>query len=253
MLERLNDLVVALTYPPLLSLCVAMLGALAFALRWRRSGVALFALAFAWSAVWSLPASSRWLRGTLEQRNPQVAASALPRVDAIVVLGGGDHYRWLERADVSADDLPYSRLAAGARAWHAERAPWVVLSGGGAIGRTEADMMARAIGRLDVPASALLLETESRDTRDNARNTAELARARGIRRIVLVTSALHMPRAAALFRAEGLEVTAMPVPEGPAARDAGWLPSPRALWRSGRALKEHLALVGDALGDCRRG
>ena len=123
--------------------------------------------------------------------------------------------------------------------WRAGRAPLIIISGGGArAGRTEADMMAKAIAGLDVPASALLLETRSLSTRDNAMFTTELAEQRGIRRVLLVTSSLHMPRALLMFRETGLDVVAFPVSDRINRRTwkDRWLPTPGALWRSGRAL-----------------
>ena len=243
--HSLPALVEALTYPPALSACVLLCAALALLLRWRKIAAVLAIGALAWSALWSVPAFSDGLRHTLEQRHHPVAEAALPQVDAIVVLGGGRRYGWLQREDVSAEDLPSSRLAAGARAWLDDRAPVVVLSGGGRPGHTEAMQMARAITRLGVPRSALLLEQRSRDTRQNAEFTAQLAREHDIHRVLLVTSAVHMPRASLLFRATGLGVVPVPVPELARRGDwqERWLPSRSALWRSGRALREYAALL----------
>lgn len=242
----LRDALVALTYPPALSLllCAAAL-ACAVLLRWRRLPLLLACAGLGWSLVWSLPQSSEWLRRSLEDRHPVLAADAAPRADAVVVLGGGGHVGWSRREGVTADALPYSRLAAGARLWLAGRAPRVILSGGGDNGHSEARGMARAIATLGVPRRVLLLEQRSTDTRGNAGYTAQLARRHGIRRVLLVTSALHMPRAELLFRRAGLDVVPVPVPEpriggGWAQR---WIPRPRALWRSGRALKEYAALL----------
>lgn len=243
-MQWLRELAVSLTYPPTLSLLVLVLAGGLWFLKRRGWATALAGTGLAWSLLWSLPVASEGLRGQLEQRYPIVReSSALPRADAIVVLGGGSSYRWMDRPDVDADDLQFSRLAAGARAWQAGRAPVVILSGGGDKQITEAARMAEAIERLGVPRSALRLEERSRNTQDNAVNSVALAG--GSRHVLLVTSALHMPRAAELFREAGAQVTAVPVPEGHA-RTGGlrrWLPSPRALWRSGRAFKEYLALI----------
>jgi uncharacterized SAM-binding protein YcdF (DUF218 family) len=203
------------------------------------------ALAIAWSLVWSVPQASDWLRGQLESRYPVVAEANLPEADAIVVLGGG-HYGWLDRPGIGLEQLENSRVAAGARAWQARRAPRVILSGGGArVEDSEARTMAYAIGKLGVPASAMVLEERSRDTRDNARYTAALLGSGGTRRVLLVTSSLHMPRASLLFRQAGLDVVPVPVPET-ALRVTWrerWIPSRGALWRSGRAWKEYAGLV----------
>ncbi|RPE81660.1 YdcF family protein [Vulcaniibacterium tengchongense] len=241
----LQEFLVGLTYPPALSFWLLACAALAALLHWRRLGALMLAVALGWSGLWSLPSASDWLRGLLESRYPVVDEAELPRADAIVVLGGGARYGWLDRPDVRPEQLRSSRLAAGARAWLAGRAPIVILSGGGEGGITEARRMAAAIARLGVPESALVLEERSRDTRDNARYTAELAEQHGVHRVLLVTSALHMPRASLLFRQAGIEAIPVPVPERAtrASWRERWLPSRSALWRSGRALKELAGLA----------
>ncbi len=241
----LQELIVWLTYPLALTVALLAVAALVMVFGCRKTGLVVATVALGWSALWSIPQMSDWLRHTLERRHPLVDEDQLPRADAIVVLGGGEGYRWLDWENVDPEDLRSSRLAAGARAWLAGRAPVIVLTGGGAEGRTEADRMAAAITLLGVPESALLVENESRDTRDNARFTTRLARQHGIHQVLLVTSAVHMPRAELLFRQAGLEPVPFPVPEI-AARGGWvdrWVPSRRALWRSGRALKEYLALI----------
>ncbi|HEY0505377.1 MAG TPA: YdcF family protein [Lysobacter sp.] len=248
-MQSLQKFAVALTYPPAFTLVLLFVALLLLLARQRRTGVALAFVAVAWSALLSVPMASDWVRGRLEARYPVVDEATLPRVDAIVVLGGATRFRWLKRENVTAYDLESSRLAAGARAWLAGRAPVVVLSGGGDNGgdpdATEARLMANAIQRLGVPESALVLETRSLNTRDNARYTAALADRHGYHRVLLVTSSLHMPRAALQFRNEGVDVIPVPVPER-ARRDTWrqrWFPSRSALWRSGRAIKEYAALL----------
>jgi uncharacterized SAM-binding protein YcdF (DUF218 family) len=63
---------------------------------------------------------------------------------------------------------------------------------------------------LGVPADAILVERQSRNTRENAVDTATLWREKGFRSGLLVTSAIHMPRAIATFRAVGLNLTPWP-------------------------------------------
>jgi uncharacterized SAM-binding protein YcdF (DUF218 family) len=252
MLQGLHAFALSLTYPPVLSLVLLVCAIpAAIVLRRRTVAIGLVVMAMAWSIVWSLPPVSNGLRSTLERRNPVVAESALPVADAIVVLGGGS-YAWAREPDVEPEDLVNSRLGAGARAWLAGRAPLLILSGGGQPGRhSEAQHMATAVQRLGIPASALLLEQHSHSTRENALFTAALARPRGIRRILLVTSAVHMPRASLMFREAGLDVVPVSVPE-PSLRREGfrqWIPSGRALWRSGRALKEYAGLLESSLRD----
>ena len=243
--SSLQDIAVSLTYPLTLSLCLVFCGVVAAILRWRKLSGLLLVMAISWSLLWSLPPVSDGLRGMLEKRYSVVDEAELPMADAVVVLGGGSQYGWLNRPNVRPEDLESSRLAAGARVWLAGRAPVVVLTGGGLRGISEARRIATAIGRFGVPDSALLLEERSRDTRGNAQFTAALLQPRGARTILLVTSSLHMPRAALLFREAGFHVIPVPVPErsqNPAWHDQ-WRPSRQALWRSGRAMKEFAALA----------
>jgi uncharacterized SAM-binding protein YcdF (DUF218 family) len=69
-----------------------------------------------------------------------------------------------------------------------------------------ASVMRDALEREGVPAAAIWLETKSHSTHESAVYAAQLLRQKGIRKIVLVTEAYHMPRAAACFRKEGLIV-----------------------------------------------
>lgn len=244
-LPRLGFLV-AIQYPPVFSLWLLVLGFAALAFRRRKIGFAIICIAFAWTFAWSVPACSEWLRNTLERQQQTPNEPALPKADAIVVLGGGS-YEWLDHNDIGPEELVNSRLAAGARAWLAGRAPLVVLSGGGSrVGHTEALRMAKVIGRWGVPPTALLLEQRSRNTKGNALYTGQLMRERGLHRVLLVTSSLHMPRASLLFRNAGMQVIPVPVPE-PDIPQVGWrerlIPSRRALWASGRAIKEYLGLI----------
>jgi uncharacterized SAM-binding protein YcdF (DUF218 family) len=247
----IHAIVVWLMYPLALTACLLLAGALALGLRRKVWGVALIAAGLGWSALWSMPVVSDALRMSLERAHTAVPARDLPHADAIVVLAGGGGYARMDRDGLDLDDMhDSSRIAAGARAWFAGIAPVVILSGGvGPPRHREADNMARVIARLGVPRKALLLEGRSHSTRENALYTAQLARRHGIHRVVLVTSALHMPRASLLFREAGLDVIAQPVPEIADREDwlDRWLPSRRALWRSGRAFKEYAGLLGATL------
>jgi len=246
--QHLHAVVVWLTYPLALSACLLLAGLFALGFRRKVVGAVLVAAAIGWSTLWSLPLVSDALRTHLESTTPSVAVHALPHADAIVVLAGGGGYTRMDREGLELDDLhDSSRIGAGARAWFAGSAPVVILSGGvGPPGHREADNMARVITRLGIPRSSLLLEDRSHSTRENAAYTARLARAHAIHRVVLVTSAIHMPRASLLFRQAGLEVIPLAVPERPERDDwqERWLPSRRALWRSGRAFKEYAGLIG---------
>ena len=96
----------------------------------------------------------------------------------------------------------------------------------------------------DVPKDAILIEGGSENTRQNATMSYEKLAPRGIRKILLVTSAMHMPRASAVFRKAGFEV----IP-APADFRTGWqrdvlglLPNGESLGHSQQAVHEWLGL-----------
>ena len=66
--------------------------------------------------------------------------------------------------------------------------------------------MANILTTVGVPREALWLEPVSRNTYENAVETRKILEHQGISRIILVTSALHMPRAYAVFAKTGLDV-----------------------------------------------
>jgi uncharacterized SAM-binding protein YcdF (DUF218 family) len=113
--------------------------------------------------------------------------------------------------------------------------------------RTEAAEIADLLVEWGVPRAAIVEEGASRTTSENAVQVARLLRTRGLRRVLLVTSALHMRRALAAFRAEGVEAIPSPCDALATARPRrgplDWLPRPEALQRTHDALWELLGLA----------
>ncbi|WP_228152697.1 YdcF family protein [Marinobacter profundi] len=215
----------------------------------RRLAFGLGLLALLWLWFWSLPMASDWVRGYLENQHPAIVVEAMPEAQAIVVLGGGvsppDYGEVYPNLESGSDRVWY-----GARLLLAGKAPLVLLSGGSdpAYSATsEAEAMSRFMRDLGVPAEALVLEQRSRNTTENAEYSAAILAKQGVNRILLVTSALHMPRAKALFEAQGLTVipaaTDHEVQDRPLWRDV--LPDTSALDGSSRAIKE---IVGRWVG-----
>lgn len=64
--------------------------------------------------------------------------------------------------------------------------------------------------QLGVASEDIVVENRSRTTGESARLTADLLHQRGVSRILLVTSALHLPRSVLLFRRAGVEVVPYP-------------------------------------------
>lgn len=213
-----------------------------------RLGGALLAVAVLWLWMCSTPVASFFLAPLIGQFPPQ-RVEELPSVDAIVVLGGA--------VMPAADSRPFTHIHTTAdRAWHAARlfhagkAPIIVASGGTVWPVSDptsaAACMRELLEGLGVPTEAIVLEEESRNTRQNATHTVRVATERGIGDVLLVTSPWHMPRAVATFRAAGLPV--VPAPSALARGPFGgglqaFVPSATALATNTKAMRELLAQI----------
>jgi uncharacterized SAM-binding protein YcdF (DUF218 family) len=215
----------------------------------RRAGYAVGAFAIAWLWFWSMPIASGWIRGPLEDAAGPRTIEALPTAPAMVVLGGaveGPRPPWRPYPDLNSSA---DRLWHAARLYRAGKARLLVLSGGTVRPgeAPEAEVMRQFLVDMGVPASAMLLEGQSTTTTENAADTARLLRSRGIRRILLVTSALHMRRARGLFEAAGFEVIPAPTDYEVVQRPFRLLdvaPATDALDGSARAIKEIVGRLG---------
>lgn len=233
-----------------LNLCITLLviAVVLLMLRRRRIAAVLIVFSLSWGVFWAMPASSLWAGGRLEQLYRYTAAADLPAAQAIVVLGGntaGGRPNWFQ---------PYSRQMASTRSdwaaqiYQAERAPVILLSGAALEGsQSEAEFMANSLKKDGVPEEALLLEKESFNTHENALYSARILKNLGISRVLLVTSALHMPRAMAVFSKQGLTPIAAPsapqivVPNDP--DFSFWLPDERSFFASRSIIKEYVGLL----------
>lgn len=168
---------------------------------------------------------------------------------AIVVLGAGSLYQSPEygRADIP-DEVALMRLRYAAHLQHATSLP-VLVSGGNAspdgTQQAKALGMARAL-REDFRTPVQWVEPSSEDTAQNALYSARILRAAGVQRILLVTHAMHMPRARAAFRRAGLEVVEAPTAFYSRGRPASLLalvPSAAGMYRSYYAAHEWIGLI----------
>lgn len=185
----------------------------------------------------------------LEAQYPLVPVAASPQAEAIVVLGGFTKPPIPPRLTTEVDE-GFDRLLHGMRLWRAGKAPLLVLSGGNipyltGTAMTEAASLCSLAVEYGVPPEAILLEGESRNTYENALFTGRLLRERGLSRILLVTSASHMPRSAAVFRRQGLEVLPAPADLQVVPRPLTliqFLPAMEALSFSTTAIKEQVGI-----------
>ena len=220
--------------------------------RLRLAGVC-FALGLGGLWLMSLPVVVQWSAGLLEREPPLARdewAVLGQRADAIVVLGSGR-----ERGDVAwgADQptgIGLERQRFAARLAKASGLP-VLTSGGLHYGTppSEAQMMADSL-RDDFGVTVRWQEGRSRTTWENAQFSAQVLLPQGIKRVVLVTHAGHMPRAVWSFRKAGFEVVPAPVGflGGDNARPlGGWMPEYKAIWQNGQLMNEAVGQIGYSL------
>jgi uncharacterized SAM-binding protein YcdF (DUF218 family) len=217
-----------LIHPAVQALLLAVLSTALVLWRRPRAACVIGLLAAAWLALASTPVLALRLREGLITGTAGVSSPA----DAIVVLGGGV----LPAGDWSR---PTTRAGMGLALWRAGRAPVLLASGS-----DQAVYLARGFAASGVPDSDLRVEDRSTDTHENARDTAALLRTEGLHRIVLVTSDIHMRRAAGCFRREGMRVIEAPAddPLADLVDAPRWLPRRDALTLTARSLHEYVAL-----------
>jgi uncharacterized SAM-binding protein YcdF (DUF218 family) len=156
---------------------------------------------------------SMGLARSLEWRD--LPPETTPQAEVIVLLGGGtesaDPPRPMTEVNSAGDRVLYA-----AKLYQDGAAPIILASGGNldfstARGTSPAEEMKALLTLAGVPEDAIWLQPESENTHDDAVFSAEILDENDITEIILVTSAMHMPRAKALFEAQGLEVIPAPV------------------------------------------
>ena len=213
-----------------------------FAIWVRRRRLAILALASLW--LFSLPVVADSLWRMIEQQALRPAVSAAPQAQAAVVLGGmtwdirgeqGLETEWNENADRFWAGLELFKVGKAPRLFlMAGRLPWEKSQ------RTEGQWLREKAIEFGVPAQKIWLSPEVQNTQQEAQAVAkELPGGT----ILLVTSAFHMPRARALFEAQGLTVSPFPVDFRVVENDTtilDFLPSAGALETTTGAMRELL-------------
>ena len=153
------------------------------------------------------------LLGSLERPYAGVKIADLPAADAVVLLGGGAGG---SRYEVGGVHLSFAgdRLVMAAEMMRLGKAPVLLLGGnaGTLDGRLvlESEITKGLLARWGVTAEAMIPLGGNADTHDEATDVRALATERGWHRVLLVTSANHMRRAAATVRHMGVEVVPVP-------------------------------------------
>jgi len=241
-----------LALPPGLFIFVGLLGCLFY-----RNNIGRFLIISSFVLLWLM--STVPVRDTLshylESQYPplppeSMKAQALQKKSdtAIVVLGAGIYADASEYGGVHSlrDDALMRTLYAAqlAKTTHLQ-----VYTSGGKVSQNreaEADVMRRVLIDMGVDKNMIFTEVLATNTWENARNIKAILSFERIKRVVLVTSASHMPRAIYSFREHGLDTIPAPCAyrtshEPYQFRD--FLPSGTVLGDSTQALHEYLGLI----------
>ncbi len=225
-----------------LTWALVLLGAALMVRRRRRLAEALVSLALAVLVVFSSEPVARRLMHHAEASATNTFRAGVT-YDAVIVLGGAVEpapSRAVGTTQMNAAAARVVRTAELLRDGHARN----VLVSGGLVRPepgepSEAERIAARLQDWGVSPDRIFLETRSRNTRENAVESARAVAARGWHTLLLVTSAAHMPRALGCFHAAGLSPDALPVDfRAGDGRGESWLPRALALDMSTNALRE---------------
>ncbi|MEJ0076388.1 MAG: YdcF family protein [Alphaproteobacteria bacterium] len=197
---------------------LGILGVLLMATRFKRAGWRLAVASLVLIAIAGLSPLGNALILPLEERFPAYDFSGDASRGApygIISLGGAlDTVVSPARGEVALNEAAERMTAVAELARRYPQARIVFSGGSGRIiydGVTEASLAARLFESFGIAKDRITLEDQSRDTLENASFTKALVQPRPGERWLLVTSAHHMPRSVALFRAAGFPVEAFPV------------------------------------------
>jgi uncharacterized SAM-binding protein YcdF (DUF218 family) len=242
----LSQLLLVFVYPLGLAVALGVVALLGFR-RLRRVAMAL-SLVILWVA--SMPVSASFLLHAFEGQYPPIAIENLPHADVAIVLGGSIGQPFPPRVAPDLSDA-VDRVIHAARLFRAGKVQYILVSGGNQLYQSkappESHLVADLLVELGVPRSAIVEDTESANTHENAVNSAAIMRSRGWSTALLITSAAHMPRAVATFTRVGVNLT-------PAATDVKFvypmygglfdlLPEAGALASTTNAIKELIGLI----------
>lgn len=190
----------------------------------------------------------------LEDYYPQPAAEDVKGAQAIVVLGGGSFGGVPDfdgKGQIAAGAA--NRHLMGLRLHRALHVP-IVFSGGLVFAENgvEADSAVRLFRACGVKEKDLLADAKSRNTVENAKYTKQICSENGFGKVILVTSAYHMPRSVKLFRREGVDVIPYPcdyMTNKELVCDAfAFTPNHSSLSNTAIAIKEYLGILAIEAG-----
>jgi uncharacterized SAM-binding protein YcdF (DUF218 family) len=214
---------------------------------WPRLGSKLGAAAIILLFLLCTPAVANLFVEPLERFAAPLESTTGTGAQAIVVLAAG---RLANAPEYGGKDIPdyiaLGRLRYAARLHRETELPVLVSGGDGGRRESYAVGMARSL-RYEFGIPVRWIEGESSNTAENAQFAARILKQYGVRRILLVTDAMHMRRSMMAFAQTGLEVVAAPTIFLSFSTDDlhpfHFLPSPEGLRRSYYALYQWLGIA----------
>lgn len=225
---------------------------------WKRPRIAAICMALALGTllISSNAFVANYLVRSLESQH--IPVGELPTADAIVVLGGATRTPSPPRPSVDLSEAG-DRVIYAAQLYRQKKAPIIVLSGGrvewSGSGNAEAEDMATILTSIGIPRSALILEPNSLNTYENAKFVKPILERENLKKVLLITSATHMPRSLLIFQRQGMDVIPAPtdflvsdselteITATPKAAILGLLPDAKYIHMFTNAMKEYIGMV----------
>jgi uncharacterized SAM-binding protein YcdF (DUF218 family) len=210
----LSKMLAFLAIPSNIVLGIGILGMLLLLTRFRRAGVRLMVACLLIILLVGLVPIGRGLIAALENRFPP-GNEAGAEITGIIVLGGPIDSRMSVARGMLSVGGDVERLIEGAALARRHPAAKLVFTGGNPSlfhnDPPESFFAVKLFEQLGVPASRITPEDQSRNTDENAVFSKRLVNPKPGERWLLVTSAVHMPRAVGVFRKAGFPVEPYPV------------------------------------------
>ncbi len=246
----LDKIVPVFAYPAGFAVLSVLACLLFLAWGWKRTGLTVLVCGTLYMWLAATPVVAALLASSLERQYPVVPVQNLVPADVIVVLGGSINAPTPLNPNPDMQES-VDRVIHAARLFKAGLAPRIIASGGQLFPDPdrdpEAEYTSQLLGQLGVGEAAILQEGNSRNTYENGVLTAKLMADNGLETALLVTSAWHMPRAAAVFRRAGIRFTPVSIDTQSSSISSGfpfgYLPSADALMTSTLCLKEWIGLA----------
>ncbi len=199
-----------LAYPLSLLLLALLVVTVAYRRRWARGLLATVLLGY---YVLSMPVTAHAIMRRFEV--PRSAAETLrDRYDAVVVLSGLVDLELSQPGRVEFG-TSVDRMLEGMTLVRRGMGERLIISGGSGLlfdqSVSEAELLRAFAIDWGIPADRILVDGTSRNTYENAVNTAKLIREHGLQHVLLVTSSFHMRRALATFHRQGVFPDVYPV------------------------------------------